>query len=130
MCVSTHTTMPAPSEVVGIPGNCGLEACSVGDWYVSGGIRFRTVLIKPSYVRQRSEPKARWPPRPRYARGPDFRWSETYHILEPEGRGVRRCFRRCGSGFPTAGRDGVAFSPVDNSRRIRVEAMRIQVGPF
>src|SRR5215467_14622470 len=52
MCVSTQTTIPAPSEVVGIPGNGGFCSFDEDSRSVVGAWLFRVVLTRPpSYLR-------------------------------------------------------------------------------
>src|ERR1035438_8451647 len=72
--VSTHTTMPAPSAVVGIPGYSGFPRSSRGSCAVSTGTPLMTVLIvRPSrrwtgsVERSRAQaPRDRARPRPVY----------------------------------------------------------------
>src|SRR5262245_45348115 len=49
MWVSTQTTMPAPSDVVGIPGYGGLVSCAEDSRSVDGILLFRVVLTLPPF---------------------------------------------------------------------------------
>src|SRR5438045_2214514 len=65
MWVSTQTTVPAPSEVVGIPGNCGFACGSARIGYTAVGVPLRTVLIWPLlFKKYEAKPHGQNPHRP------------------------------------------------------------------